>query len=110
MKLGAGCPLQKNCFFFLVHQSDSHGQCLAGPQETHTELGLSSSFKDSRNGHHVLPSDKDRFMHTVVTIPLALKWKKLQFVLKRNMIKELLNFVGTVHLSCLKFELYRSIV
>lgn len=56
MKLLTGCLLEEGCNLLLEHQIYSHDQSLIGLQETHTEFGLSSSFKNCRNGDHVLPT------------------------------------------------------
>lgn len=65
MKVCAGCLLEEGCVRLFGHQSDGHDKTLAGPQETHTEFGLSSSFKNRRKGYHVLSTATETYTHTV---------------------------------------------
>lgn len=68
MKLCAGCLLEEDFFWGGGDQSDGHVHSLTGLQETHAEVGFSSSFDDCRNGYHIPPTATDTY----------LLWKKLK--------------------------------
>lgn len=64
MEVFTGRLLEEGCIRLLGHQSDGHDQSLVGMQETRTEFGLSSSFKNRRNGYHVLPTATETYTHS----------------------------------------------